>query len=169
MTSVVSLVSACLLALASLPALAAPKPTELQPLDHIPAQLVVARADGSEVIYSQADLEKFPTVRLETTTPWRESPAVFEGVLLRDILTANDLHEVDAITVTAENDFAATLPRRLWETVDVVVATRVDGRAHSRRERGPIQFVIDRDVYETSDVATEEHLVWMAARIETAE
>lgn len=107
-----------------------------------------------------------PNYRLRTSTPWRAQAADFDGVLLRDILAANGLLEVDAILVTAENDFTATIPRILWDTVDVMVATRVDGRPQRRRERGPLQFVIEMDEYETHDIAREEHLVWMASRIE---
>lgn len=146
--------------------LAAPQSVMLEPTEHMAAQLVVVGPDGTETAYSPANLERLPTYRLRTTTPWRPQPADFDGVLLRDILAANGLLEVDAILVTAENDFTATIPRALWETLDVMVATRVDGRPHTRRERGPIQFVIDMDDYESHDIAMEEHLVWMAARIE---
>lgn len=160
------LVAAATLLSLPLSGIAAPVSVTLEPMEHMQAELVVARPDGSEMSYTPAALEEFPTYRLRTTTPWRAEPAEFDGVMLRDILAANGLEGVDAILVTAENDFTATLPRALWETVDVVVVTRVDGRPHSRRARGPIQFVIDMDAYEASDVALEDHLVWMAARIE---
>ena len=77
--------------------------------------------------------------------------------------------DAEAITVTAENDFEVTIPREIWTELDVLVATRVDGAPHSRRARGPIQFVIEMDSYAASRVVREDHLVWMAARIEAAE
>ena len=143
-----------------------PEPVDLVPMDLLDAELVVIRSDGTEQRYSPRTLETFATYRLRTTTPWREDPADFEGVLLSDVLKDNGLNSMSAIRVTAENDFGATLQRDLWQSVPILVATRVDGRPLSRRERGPIQFVVGADAYAASDLVTEAHLVWMAARIE---
>ena len=156
------------LGLLPLAAAAAPEPVTLEAMTHTSAEVTVLRPDGSEARYSPADLEALPTYRLRTTTPWREVPAAFDGVLLADLLAANGLDTVDAIEVTAENEYAVTIPREIWETLDVLVATRVDGQPHSRRARGPIQFVIDMDSYTASDAAREDYLVWMVARIEPA-
>ena len=51
-------------------------------------------------------------------------------------------------------------------SVNILVATRVNGAAHTRRERGPIQFIIDMDEYNASELTSSSNLVWMAARIE---
>ena len=142
---------------------------ELGAISHSDAALVVLAPDGTETIYTPAQLEQFTTYRLTTTTPWRENPATFEGVLLSDILEANGLSGVETIAVTAENDYSTSISRDVIGSVQILVATRVDGRAHSRRARGPIQFVIDAAAYQASELATESHLVWMAARIEPAE
>lgn len=143
-----------------------PVPVVLEPITHTPATLTVVSPDGIEHSYSPADLETLPTYRLTTRTPWRTEPAVFDGILLSDLLDANGMGSVAAIKVTAENDYVAVLPRALWDSLTIVIATRVDGQAHSRRNRGPIQFVIDQDSYQSSDITNESHLVWMAARIE---
>ena len=66
--------------------------------------MTVVRRDGSEIRYSPAALEELPTYRMRTTTPWREEPAEFEGVLLKDILEANGLADVEAINVATENE-----------------------------------------------------------------
>ncbi len=145
-----------------------PVEVELAPMTHAEATLLVVGADGAEIRYSPADLEGFTTYRMTTTTPWRDEPANFEGVLLADLLAASGLDGVDAIAVTAENDYSTVLTRALWESVDILVATRVDGRPHSRRARGPIQFVIDSETFNSSDLTSESNLVWMAARIEAS-
>ncbi len=143
-----------------------PQPIALDPITHNTGALVITRADGTEVRYTPAELEMLDTYRLRTTTPWRDEPADFDGVLLSDLLQLNGLADLDEVQVIAENDFVSSFPRALWETVPVLIATRVDGQPHSRRERGPIQFVISQDDFTASDLATEAHLVWMAARIE---
>lgn len=161
---------ACLLAacLSAAPLAAAPRPVTLESMSHMQAELIVVGSDGAETLYDPAALERLPTYSLTTTTPWRSEPATFEGVLLTDLLAAHGLAEVDAITVTAENDYAVTIPRAVWEEFQILVATRVDGRPHTRRARGPIQFVIDMEAYAASPAAREDYLVWMAARIEPA-
>lgn len=146
----------------------APEPVTLTPLSHNEAALAVRGGNGVERSFTPADLEKLPTYRMETTTPWRDAPAVFEGVLLRDLLAETGLSDLPAILVTAENDYTAVIPRAVWEDTDMMVVTRVDGAAHTRRARGPIQFLVDAETY-AEGLVTESHLVWMAARIEAAE
>ncbi len=143
-----------------------PEPVALTPIEHALAQLEVVGMDGHSRVYKPEDLETMTTYRLRTTTPWRTEPAEFEGVLLSDLLAANGLADAPAIRVYAENDFSSVIERDVWTSIPVLVATRVDGHAHSRRVRGPIQFVMDMDAYQASDVASESDLVWMAARIE---
>ncbi len=142
------------------------QPVTLDDIQHLSAELVVTHPDGSETRYSAADLEQFPTFRLSTQTPWRSQEAVFDGVRLSDILDANGLSGAGAISVAAENEYTVSIPSSAWHELDILVATRVNGSPISRRERGPIQFVVDMDAYKASSIAREDYLVWMAARIE---
>lgn len=141
----------------------------LDPVTHNDASLVVVGSDGNLNEYSPADLEALPTYSVTTTTPWRDEPAEFVGVLLSDLLAIHGLADAAEILVTAENDYATTIGRDLLEDVQILVATRVDGRPHTRRERGPIQFVIEQQQFDTSVLTSESNFVWMAARIEIAE
>lgn len=150
-------------------ALAEPVEIELEPIKHTQAQLVVVGPNGSNS-YDQSSLESIDPVRLTTITPWRETPAAFDGVLLTDLLDENGLSDVAAINVVAENDYVVRIPSEIWKKWPIVVATRVNGKTHSRRARGPIQFVLPMS--DDADVAVESnqtYWVWMAARIEVAE
>ncbi len=169
MRMIQSLAAICLYFSLAVSAAAAPQPVELKPMRHKEAQLEVRPGDGSGAVYEPADLENFPTYRVETTTPWRETPAVFEGILLTDLLAAHGLLGAPSIRVTAENDYSAVIAREVWEAAPILVATRVDGRPHSRRERGPIQFIVPSEDYVGSPIVTEDHLVWMAAVIEVVD
>lgn len=133
------------------------------------AILTVVDQEGAETQYTPAQLEDFATYSLTTTTPWREEPALFEGVLLSDILAASHLETAASILVTAENDYQTTISKEVIDSVAILVATRVDGMPLSRRARGPIQFVIDAEAFANSPLTTEATLVWMAARIESAD
>lgn len=144
------------------------KPVDLAPIAFNQATLTIVASDGTEVSYTPAELETFPTYTLTTTTPWREVPVKFDGVLLADVLSKNGLDSTATIVVTAENDYQTTFSRALLDTVDILVATRANDKAHSRRDRGPIQFVVGADAFTSSALTSESNFVWMAARIEPA-
>jgi len=161
-----ALLVACLPALA--PA-ADPVSVELDTIRHRQAALSIT-GPGGEATYSPAQLEEMGAMRMITRTPWRDEEAAFDGVLLSELLDAHGLLEATAIRVIAENDYAVVLPNMVWKNWPVLVATRVNGRAHTRRERGPIQFVLPM----SNDARVGEgdlvnYWVWMAARIEAVE
>lgn len=139
---------------------------ELEPLRHAAATLTVVDASGAETVYTPADIEALGAYRMVTTTPWRSEETVFEGGLLLDLLKKHGLDATGAIRVVAENEFESIIEHSVWEAAPILLATRVEGRPHSRRTRGPIQFVVSMDDYDGSPVIAERHLVWMAARIE---
>ena len=114
---------------------------------------MVVDVNGVETSYAPAELEQFATYIIVTVTPWRSEPAEFSGGQLSDVLAAHGLDTFSAIRVTAENDYRTTLSRQVMDDVNILVATRVNGQPHNRRERGPIQFVIDADSFERSQQA----------------
>ena len=144
-------------------------PVELPDLRHRDASLTIIDADGQAHVYTPADLEGLPTYMVETTTPWRETPARFEGVLLSDLLSKHGLIDQERIHVVAENDFVSEIERDVWQTGAIMIATRVDGAPHTRRARGPIQFIIPMESFSTNEMFTAQHLVWMAAEIRPAD
>lgn len=157
------------LAFVSGAAMAGPVAVQLEPIRHANAQLVVAGTNG-DVTYSPEELEAIGAQRMVTMTPWRDEEAAFDGVLLTDVLEANGLGDADAIRVIAENDYAVVIPSNVWKRWPILVATRVNGKAHSRRERGPIQFVLPMsDDGEAGASGNGKNWVWMAARIEAVE
>lgn len=160
-------VAIILLVISVVSAVAEPQRVDLEPLVHENAELVIVTRDGARTVYTPASLEGFPTYQIETTTPWREVPAVFAGVLLSDVLMHHDMLSDAPIRVTAENDFSTVFDAGALNAAPILIATRVNGAPLSRRARGPIQFVIQDEVYRAKDSLTESHLVWMAARIET--
>ena len=149
--------------------MAEPTQVQLDPIRHARAALVVAGPDG-ETTYKPAELEALGSMRMVTVTPWRDDTTEFDGVLLTDVLDANGLGDVDAIRVIAENDYAVTITAETWKRWPILVATRVNGKPHTRRERGPIQFVLPMsDFPEAGAKGHGKNWVWMAARIEVAE
>ena len=81
---------------------AAFKRVELAPIAHSDASLTIIDPSGTEHVYLPADLEALPTYALETVTPWREEPALFEGIMLADLLARHGLDQLDRIFVLAD-------------------------------------------------------------------
>lgn len=78
-----------------------------------------------------------PQMTLETRTEWTDGVQLFEGVLLRDILSAVDASG-DLIRAVALNDFEATIPIGDAYAYDVLLAFRQNGNLMSVRNKGPI-------------------------------
>lgn len=142
-------------------------PVTLAPIHHNQATLTVIDANGQATAYTPDELEMLPTYALEARTPWGKAPAKYEGVLLADLLERHGLTG-KAIEVTAENDFSVIIKPEVIATGAFLIATRVNGKAHTRRARGPIQFVVPDEAYTEGGPIVEADMVWMAARIRPA-
>lgn len=159
----------CALLLSTAVAQADMKRVTVEAIMHAQASLSVSASAGPSV-FTPSEIEAIGTYELVTVTPWREKPATFVGARLADILKANGLEDAKAVRVIAENDYAVVLDRSVWAEHDALVATRVDGRPHSRRARGPLQIVFDMSGNAAyGETAFEGNWVWMAARIEPVE
>lgn len=158
---------ACLVSLVlSTSVVSAMEPVSVETVRFSDAGLTIVTKAGDQQ-YTPARLETLGTYAMTTHTPWREQPAEFVGVRLSDLLEKHGLSGVSALRVVAENDYAVTITREIWVNHDLLVATRVDGRPHSRRARGPIQFVFNMaSDPSTGEKAFQQNWVWMAARIE---
>ena len=142
------------------------EPVEVGETRFAQASLTVV-SPGGEKSYGPAELEEFGTYALETITPWRPDRTQFIGIRLRDLLDAHGIGDAPAIRVIAENDYTVTISRDNWTQHDPLIATRVDGKGHSRRNRGPIQFIFDMSGDPSvGDETFQSNWVWMAARIE---
>lgn len=161
--------AAAFLALAfAAPALAGSEPVALPPADFARASLTVVGPSG-EKTYSPAELEALGTYRMRTVTPWLPEATDHDGVRLADVLAAHGLADAEAVRIIAENDYAVVVPRAAWTGNDALIATRVAGKPHTRRNKGPLQIVFPMS--DRPELGQNEHWalwVWMAARIEPA-
>ena len=104
----------------------------LEPITHATASLTVMGPAETQT-FTPSELEALGAMRVVTTTPWRENETTFDGVLLQDLLAATGISDAKGIRVIAENDFAIEMPRAVWESTPILIATRVEGRAFAAR------------------------------------
>jgi hypothetical protein len=91
-------------------------------------------------VFDAALLDALPQQSFVTVTPWFKAPTKFTGPLLRDVLQALKANGTN-IKATALNDYKINIPTEDALKYDVILATQIDGRAISVREKGPV-FVI---------------------------
>ena len=142
------------------------KKIDVEPIKFHLAQVIVSNKN-SETHYNQTALEELGVYRMTSKTPWRDEETIFEGVMLHDLLAEHGLENEHEIKIVAENDYAVTLPQKAWMCAAAMIATRVDGQAHKRRARGPLQIVFPMSA--NAEYGKQDYLrywVWMLARIE---
>lgn len=114
-----------------------------------------------------AEIERLPMVELVTRTVTDRKPTAFQGVLFSDLLTMLGMEAAGSVTVRAEDDYSAVIPRADWTDHALVFATRVDGRPLETRQFGPARLVypIDADPV-LDDQLHQNRAVWMIRSLE---
>lgn len=95
-------------------------------------------AEGAQ--FDLAMLESLPGRVSSVNTPWYDSRKTFEGPLGSAVLDAVGATGT-TLRVVALNDYAAEIPAEDFRKHAVILATKLDGKPMSVREKGPI-FVI---------------------------
>lgn len=117
-------------------------------------------------LFDEESLSTFPVHRIETRTPWTDGVARFEGVLLREVLTAVGA-KGNLLFAEAINGYRIELPISDAEEFGVLLAMRMNGKVLSRRNKGPLWIVYPRDnIAELRDERYDSRWVWQLNKIE---
>jgi hypothetical protein len=98
-------------------------------------------------------------------TPWTEGKVTFEGPLLREILAAVGATGT-SLKIRALNDYAADVPSE-DARLETILATKLDGKPMSVRDKGPLMLVYPFDL--DADLYNEKYFsrsVWQIKEIE---
>ena len=97
--------------------------------------------DGS-VDFNLAMLDALPQHGFSTATPWFTRPHRFSGPLLRGVLAAAGAQpQARTLLAVALNNYKIELPVDDARQFDVIVASRLDDKPMSVRDKGPL-FII---------------------------
>ena len=111
-------------------------------------------------------LRGLPSVSLQTATAVTDGTPLFEGVLMRDLLTLVGA-EGQTVTATAINDYVIDIPMEDFERFDVVLAFRMDGERLLPSDKGPLWIVYPRDQHhELQDLRYDYRWVWQLHRLD---
>lgn len=123
---------------------------------------------GDTAQFDLAMLEALKGRKGEMETPWTEGKVTFEGPLLREILAAVGATGT-SLKVRALNDYAADVPAEDAK-LDTMLATKLDGKPMSIRDKGPLMLVYPFDL--DADLYNEKYFsrsVWQIKEIEVGQ
>ena len=118
---------------------------------------------------AEFDLEMLNALEQKATTsatPWTEGTVTFDGPLGRALLDAVGATG-ETMTVVALNDYSADVPVADFRDHDVILATRMDGKEMSVRDKGPLFIIYPFD--KEPDLYNEVYFnrsVWQIAKID---
>ena len=122
---------------------------------------------GDTAQFDMAMLEALAGRKATMETPWTDGKVTFEGPLLSALLDAVG-STGSLLSVKALNDYAAEVPAEDAKLA-TVLATRMDGKLMSIREKGPLMLVYPFD--QNHDLYNEKYFsrsVWQIKEIEVS-
>lgn len=99
---------------------------------------------GETAQFDQAMLEALPGREGAMETPWTKGVVTFKGPLLRAVLDVVGAKGTN-LKVRALNDYAADVPAEDAK-LDTMLATHLDGKPMSIRDKGPLMLVYPFDL-----------------------
>lgn len=95
--------------------------------------------------FDLAMLDALPQHAFTTSTPWFKVPRHFSGPLLRDVLAAAGAGNARTLKAVALNNYKAEIPAEDARSFKMIMATRLDDKPMSLREKGPLFIVYPFD------------------------
>jgi hypothetical protein len=110
--------------------------------------------------FDMANLERLGLSKLTTWTPWTKGEIEFEGVLARRLMEAVGATGTE-VSAMALNEYQQTIPIADFQSYDVLLAVRMNGRPMRLRDKGPIWIVYPwSDHLELDDFLTRAKSIW---------
>jgi hypothetical protein len=100
---------------------------------------------GEAAQFDLAMLEALPRRTATVKTPWTDGEPTFSGPLLQAVLEAAGA-EGETLLVKALNDYFSAVPMSDARSIDTILATRLNGKPMSVREKGPLFLIYPFDL-----------------------
>lgn len=153
-----------LLSIATAVALFVPSLSEAQTI----LTRIVTSPDGNqvEVEFTREALAAIPQATVVTKNDYVEAETTFTGPLVRDLFEEGSIKPDSELVLTALNDFAVTIPASDVLNYDVILATTMNGKEMSVREKGPIWVIYPMsDHEELREASYNDRLIWQLSSV----
>lgn len=108
--------------------------------------LLTVHGDLKKQAFTLADLDALPQQQFTTSTIWTTEPTAFSGPALSDVTASSGL-STKVLTLRPTNNYSITVNSSMLEENAPIVATRINGKTFSLRERGPLWVVLPYDAH----------------------
>ncbi|SEO31719.1 hypothetical protein SAMN05216227_10951 [Pseudorhodobacter antarcticus] len=130
---------------------------------------IVSSSDGNQVKtdFTREDLAALPQTTVVTENDYVDTKATFTGLLVRDLFEEGSIKPDSNLVLTALNDYAVTIPASDVLDYDVILATTMDGKEMSVREKGPVWIIYPMSDHEKlRDASYNDRLIWQLSSVE---
>jgi len=129
--------------------------------------LTVSNAtSGTTMTFSLADLQAMPQTDIRTENEFVDGKRDFRGPLARNVLDLAGGKQAKTVILTAANDYQVEFKAVELRKYDVILALTMDGKALSRRGKGPIWMIYPMsDHAELRDPVFNSRLIWQLVKI----
>lgn len=107
-------------------------------------QVDASAVGGKGGAFDLAALDALPQRSFRTKTPWTSAADVYSGPSLQAILAASGVRS-GRLKASAANDYSITMPVHDVDQTAPIVATRIDGKTFSLRDKGPLWILYPFD------------------------
>jgi hypothetical protein len=132
-----------------------------------PALVLVGAGVSQTKDLTIEDLAAMPQVTVHTENEFSDGEVDYTGPLVRDVLAVMGLDRLEAVRFVAANDYFVDIPTTDFADYDVILAMTADGKALSRRDKGPLWLMYPISEHaELRDPVYLRRLIWQVVRIE---
>ncbi|WP_210251015.1 oxidoreductase [Microvirga thermotolerans] len=125
---------------------------------------IEATNGAGQARFDREMLEALGMASFRTTSAWSDGAQLYEGIPLRAVLDRVGARG-SRIIASALNGYEIAIPSEDLK-FPLLLATKVDGRVLTLRDKGPLWIVYPRDDYpELADVRYESRWVWQLNRL----
>lgn len=139
------------------------------PVKPATAENILAITENGETVELTRDrFDELDTVEINTTTDWTDGVNVFRGPLVRDVLKAagHNASVIVKLKARAANDYTVEIPASDIQDYDVILATEMDGKQLTLRDKGPLWIVYPRDDHkELRDPVVNARWIWQLVEL----
>lgn len=120
--------------------------------------------------FTATDLAAMPQTTIKTATPWTDGVHTYQGVLLRDLLKQVGAGDAKVLIAKALNNYATEVQVADAKKYDVILALSQNGKAMSRRNKGPVWVLYPMTDYpELNKPSYHSAMIWQLRSLQVKE
>ncbi len=120
--------------------------------------------------FTASDLAAMPQTTIKTGTPWTDGVHSYQGVLLRDFLEQVGAEDAKVLIAKALNNYSTEVQVADAKKYDVILALSQDGKAMSRRNKGPVWVLYPMTDYpELNKPSYHSAMIWQLRSLQVKE